>query len=109
MTRRTALQLIPAAVAARLAGVARARPLPSTKRLVLVTIGGIRRQESFSEQGAGYIPHLLNDLLPQSLFYPYTANEGVTSHFNTISSVLTGSWEHVDDWGSQKAPPPPPG
>jgi hypothetical protein len=89
-------------VAARLAGVARARPLPSTKRLVLVTIGGIRRQESFSEQGAGYIPHLLNDLLPQSLFYPYTANEGVTSHFNTISSVLTGSWEHVDDWGSQK-------
>ena len=44
----------------------------------------------------------MNDLLPQSVFYPYTANEGVTSHFNTISSVLTGSWEHVDDWGSQK-------
>ncbi|MGA2118228.1 MAG: hypothetical protein ABSH56_26185 [Bryobacteraceae bacterium] len=102
MTRRTVLQLIPAAVAARLAGVARARPLGSGKRLVLVTIGGIRRQESFSEQGAANIPHLLNDLLPQSLFYPYTANEGVTSHFNTISSVLTGSWEHVDDWGSQK-------
>jgi hypothetical protein len=102
MTRRTVLRLIPAAVAARLAGVARARPLASGKRLVLVTIGGIRRQESFSTQGAVNIPHLMNDLLPQSVFYPYTANEGVTSHFNTISSILTGSWEHVDDWGSQK-------
>jgi len=102
MTRRTVLRLIPAAVAARLAGVARARPPASGKRLVLVTIGGIRRQESFSTQGAVNIPHLVNDLLPQSVFYPYTANEGVTSHFNTISSVLTGSLEHVDDWGSQK-------
>jgi hypothetical protein len=97
MTRRTVLRLIPAAVAARLAGVARARPLASGKRLVLVTIGGIRRQESFSSQGAVNVPHLMNDLLPQSVFYPYTANEGVTSHFNTISSILTGSWEHVDD------------
>jgi len=26
-------------------------------------------------------------------------NEGVTSHFNTISSILTGVWQHVDDWG----------
>ena len=102
MTRRTVLQLIPTAVAARLGGIARARPPGSGKRLVLVTIGGIRRQESFSDQGAGNVPHLMNDLLPQSLFYPYTANEGVTSHFNTISSVLTGSWEQVDDWGSQK-------
>jgi len=23
----------------------------------------------------------------------------VTSHFNTISSILTGVWQHVDDWG----------
>ena len=36
------------------------------------------------------------------MFYPYTINEGVTSHFNTISSILTGVWQHVDDWGSEK-------
>jgi hypothetical protein len=26
-------------------------------------------------------------------------NEGVTAHFNAISSILTGNWQHVDDWG----------
>ena len=67
-----------------------------------MTIGGVRRQESFSKTGLVHIPRLYNDLLPQSLFYPYTANEGVTSHFNTISSILTGVWQHVDDWGSEK-------
>jgi len=25
-------------------------------------------------------------------------NEGVTAHFNAISSILTGNWQHVDDW-----------
>jgi hypothetical protein len=66
-----------------------------------VTLGGIRRQESFSPDGVVNIPHLYGDLLPQSLFYAQTWNEGVTSHFNTISSILTGVWQHVDDWGSQ--------
>lgn len=73
---------------------------------MLVTIGGIRRQESFSERGIVNVPRLFNDLLPQSLFYPYTVNEGVTSHFNTIASILTGSWQHVDDWGSQRPTEP---
>jgi hypothetical protein len=74
--------------------------------VVLITIGGIRRQESWSATGLRYIPHLQSDLLPQSLFFPYTANEGVTSHFNTISSILTGVWQHVDDWGGDKPADP---
>ncbi len=101
MTRRTLLGVLAAAVSERLGAVAPpARKLP--KRIVLITLGGIRRQESWSEQGLRYIPHLYNHLLPQSLFYPYTLNEGVTSHFNTIASVLTGFWQHVDDWGGEK-------
>ena len=102
MTRRDLGSLVAAALAPRLSAASKARGSAPTKRLVLVTIGGIRRQESFSNQGLVNIPHLYNDLLPQSIFYPYTANEGVTSHFNTISSILTGVWQHVDDWGSQK-------
>jgi len=82
------------------AGSQRRGPKPAS-RVLLVTLGGIRRQESFSPEGLTYIPHLAGDLLPQSLFYPYTWNEGVTSHFNTISSILTGVWQHVDDWGRQ--------
>jgi hypothetical protein len=106
MTRRTLLELFTAAVAVRLSRAAAGTPgaeagAAARRRLVLITIGGIRRQESFSHAGLVNIPHLRNDLLPQSLFYPYTVNEGVTSHFNTISSILTGVWQHVDDWGSQ--------
>jgi hypothetical protein len=37
--------------------------------------------------------------LPQGVFYPFLKNNGVTSHFNTISSVLTGNWQRLDDWG----------
>lgn len=102
MTRRKLFEIAAAATAARLLPAMRAASMPRTKRFVIVTIGGIRRQESFSKPGLVNIPHFFNDLLPQSLFYPYTANEGVTSHFNTISSILTGVWQHVDDWGSQK-------
>jgi len=102
MTRRTLLDLVGAAMSPRLAAAAQARHAKASRRLVLVTIGGIRRQESFSEPGLGNIPRFYGDLLPQALFYPYTLNEGVTSHFNTISSILTGVWQHVDDWGSEK-------
>ena len=101
MTRRTLLNVLAAAVSQRLGPAGWAAPKLS-RRLVLVTLGGIRRQESWSKQGLRYIPHLSGDLLPQSLFFPYTVNEGVTSHFNTISSILTGIWQHVDDWGGEK-------
>jgi hypothetical protein len=68
-------------------------------KVVLVVIGGVRRAETFSRGGLENIPHLSADLLPQSLFYPHTRNEGVTAHFNAISSILTGNWQRVDDWG----------
>jgi hypothetical protein len=100
--RRALLRLLSAAVADRLAAAAETGPHKPRKRVVLVTIGGVRRQESFSERGVVNIPRLFNDLLPKSLFYPYSVNEGVTSHFNTIASILTGVWQHVDDWGSEK-------
>jgi hypothetical protein len=93
---------VSAAVAQRLTIAAPTPPKRLPRRVVLVTIGGIRRQESFSQDGLVHVPYLFNELLPQSLFYPYTINEGVTSHFNTISSILTGVWQHVDDWGSEK-------
>ncbi len=68
-------------------------------KIVLVIIGGVRRAETFSPDGLVNIPHLSGDLLPSSLFYPHVRNEGVTAHFNAISSILTGNWQRVDDWG----------
>lgn len=74
-------------------------PSGSGHKVVVVIVGGVRRDETFSPQGLVNIPHLAADLLPQSLFYRHTRNEGVTAHFNAISSILTGNWQRVDDWG----------
>jgi hypothetical protein len=69
------------------------------QRVVVVVFGGVRRAETFSPEGLENIPHLSRDLLPRAIFYPDTRNEGVTAHFNAISSILTGNWQRVDDWG----------
>jgi hypothetical protein len=71
----------------------------SGHRVVVVVIGGVRREETFSHEGLINIPHLSGDLLPKSLFFSHARNEGVTAHFNAISSILTGNWQRVDDWG----------
>lgn len=69
------------------------------RKVVVVTCGGMRREDTFASTGYGNIPHLHKDLFSQSLFYSNLRNDGVTSHYNTISSVLTGNWQRVDDWG----------
>lgn len=71
----------------------------SDHKLIVVIVGGVRRAETFSREGRENIPHLSSDLLPQALFYEHARNEGVTAHFNAISSILTGNWQRVDDWG----------
>lgn len=70
----------------------------SDQKVVLVIVGGVRRAETFSREGLENIPHLVQ-LFPQSLFYAHARNDGVTAHFNAISSILTGNWQRVDDWG----------
>lgn len=69
------------------------------QKLLLIVVGGMRRAETFTPTGLENIPHLVSDLMPQSLFYAHARNEGVTAHFNAISSILTGNWQRVDDWG----------
>jgi hypothetical protein len=69
------------------------------QKVLLVIIGGVRRAETFSHDGLQNIPNLSSELVPQSLFYLHARNEGVTAHFNAISSILTGNWQRVDDWG----------
>jgi hypothetical protein len=69
------------------------------QKVVLVIFGGVRRAETFSPGGVENIPHLSRDLLPKALFYDSMRNEGVTAHFNATSSILTGNWQRVDDWG----------
>lgn len=110
-SKRAFLQSVAAIMVGRFAphrlvaspGGARSRP---DRRLIVVITGGMRRQETFSARGRVNIPHLSRDLLPNSLFYSQVRNDGVTSHFNAICSILTGNWQRVDDWGN--SPPKSP-
>jgi len=102
-SRRTFLRAAGLLTAGMLLPKARAEVAPraaagSGHKVVLVVIGGVRRDETFSAEGMVNIPHLSTDMLPKALFYRHARNEGVT-HFNAISSILTGNWQHVDDWG----------
>ena len=90
----------------RLAGKWVAGSKAPAQKIVLVIFGGVRHAEPLSPQGLVNIPHLAKDLLPQGLFYPQVRNEGVTAHFNATSSIFTGNWQRVDDWG--KLPPTTP-
>ncbi len=78
----------------------------SDRKVVVVTCGGIRREDTFADSGFANIPHFRRDLLDQSVFYPFVHNNGVTSHYNTIASILTGNWQRLDDWG-QTSPASP--
>ena len=90
----------------RLAGKGSASSKGPGQKVLVVIFGGVRHAETFSPQGVPNIPHLAQDLLPRALFYPQVRNEGVTAHFNATSSILTGNWQRVDDWG--KLPPASP-
>ena len=76
------------------------------RKVIVVTCGGIRREDTFAADGLVNIPHLQSDLLPRSAFYPIIRNDGVTSHYNTISSILSGNWQRLDDWGKSRPASP---
>lgn len=76
------------------------------RKVILVSCGGIRREDTFADSGFSNIPHLHTELLRQSVFYDHIRNAGATSHFNTISSMLSGNWQRVDDWGKTRPESP---
>ncbi len=76
------------------------------RKVIVVTCGGIRREDTFGEEGLVNIPHLYSDLLPHSAFYPVVRNNGVTAHYNTIASILSGQWQRLDDWGKTRPASP---
>ena len=76
------------------------------RKVIVVTCGGIRREDTFGEEGLVNIPHLYGDLLSRSAFYPVVRNEGVTAHYNTIASIVSGQWQRLDDWGKSRPASP---
>ncbi len=110
LLKRDFLKLAGLAIAERMVPPRlRARPserLASDRKLIIVTFGGgCRYQETFSPEGLRNIPRLA-ELKPQGRFFANCMNSGVLSHYNSTSSIVTGNWQRVDDFGFDQAASP---
>src|SRR5262245_10249883 len=73
------------------------------RHIIIVTFGGgCRYAETFTPEGLVNIPRLAT-LRPQGYFFKNCINTGVLSHFNATSSVVTGNWQWVNDFGAEYA------
>ena len=109
LTKRRFLQLAGLSIADRILPrrlAAATDPDPRSRKLIIVTFGGgVRSTETFSDEGLRNIPRLAA-LRPEGRFFPNCFNAGVLSHYNSTSSIVTGNWQRVDDFGFQRAVSP---
>ncbi len=77
----------------------RAMALPSAPKVVVVTFGGgARDEETFAPEGQQYIPHLLNQLIPQATFFTQMVNRGILGHYVATASLATGVYETFNNF-----------
>ena len=79
----------------------RALALPRTRKVVVVTFGGgARDEETFMPEGQENIPHLLNQLIPQSTFFTQVLNRGILGHYVATASLATGVYETFNNFAA---------
>ncbi len=101
LAKRDFLKLSGLAIADRIVPpLARATPaLDGDRKVILVTFGGgCRYQETFAPEGLRNVPRLVA-LKDKGMFFRNCVNDGVLSHYNSTSSIVTGNWQRVDDFG----------
>ncbi len=76
-----------------------ARP-PKRKTVVVTFGGGCRDEETFMPEGRQNIPHLLNELIPQSTFFTRVVNRGILGHYVATASLATGVYETFDNFAA---------
>ena len=63
--------------------------LQKKRKMIVVTFGGgARDQETFAPEGQENIPHLLNELAPQSSFFTQMLNQGILGHYVATASLI---------------------
>ncbi|MDE3181426.1 MAG: hypothetical protein KGM47_17420 [Acidobacteriota bacterium] len=78
-----------------------ASPRRGGRKVVVVTFGGgARDEETFMPDGRENIPHLLNELIPQSTFYTQVINRGILGHYVATASLATGVYETFDNFAA---------
>ena len=77
----------------------RAMALPHGHKVVVVTFGGgARDEETFAPEGQQYIPHMLNELIPQATFFTQVVNRGILGHYVATASLATGVYETFNNF-----------
>jgi hypothetical protein len=74
---------------------------PKRKKVVVITFGGgARDQETFAPEGQENIPHLMQELIPQSTFFSQVVNRGILGHYVATASLATGVYETINNFAS---------
>jgi hypothetical protein len=71
------------------------------RKVIVITFGGgARDQETFAPEGQANIPHLLNELAPQSSFFTHVTNQGILGHYVATASLATGVYETLNNFSA---------
>ena len=71
------------------------------RKVIVITFGGgARDQETFAPQGQENIPHLLQELAPQSSFFTQVMNQGILGHYVATASLATGVYETLNNFSA---------
>jgi hypothetical protein len=71
------------------------------RKVIVITFGGgARDQETFAPEGQENIPHLLNELAPQSSFFTQVVNSGILGHYVATASLATGVYETLNNFSA---------
>lgn len=79
----------------------RAESARRKRKVIVITFGGgARDQETFAPQGQENIPHLLQELIPQSSFFTHVTNHGILGHYVATASLATGVYETLNNFSA---------
>jgi hypothetical protein len=71
------------------------------RKIIVITFGGgARDQETFAPGGQQNIPHLLQELAPQSSFFTQVVNQGILGHYVATASLATGVYETLNNFSA---------
>jgi hypothetical protein len=91
-----------------------AQPAPGTTltqavtdyNVVILVIDGPRYTETFGDPAHTYIPRMWNEMRPQGTLFTSFRNEGWTSTVPGHTSILTGTWQHIANDGTERPTQP---
>jgi hypothetical protein len=97
----TAAGLVAGATLGGMSPLARGESGRKKRKTIVVTFGGgARDQETFAPEGQENIPHLINELAPQSSFFTHVTNQGILGHYVATASLTTGVYETLNNFSA---------